>query len=311
MSLDCCRFTYINQIKVMNKQITLTALETLFATKKAESEAYFETVRNPATKSKNTEIFSWFRDNVSNLIPKIDASSNRIEIMKSTSPHGWTGCTIYLEREWKTDEQYCRMNWYGSSANVSDQNTLNDLQIFGAIAANLSKIEHEFINDWKPSFDAIEDGCKQLNTEIYGIQNTISQLKSEIRQEDLDRYKKEGFSLTLDKYLEIEKNWDNENSDYELIEKDARIKLQTGRSNHDYAQVSAFKILKTNKYKTTLEVSLTNYRSTDPRSVRTYEVTSAKFDQFVQEAYNWQNGGSKEINDRAKTRFERNYKKTA
>ena len=36
----------------MNKQITLTALETLFATKIAESEAYFETVRNPATKSK-------------------------------------------------------------------------------------------------------------------------------------------------------------------------------------------------------------------------------------------------------------------
>ena len=295
----------------MDKQITLTALETLLATKKAESEAYFETVRNPAIKSKTTEIFSWFRDNVSNLIPKIEASSNRIEIMKSTSPHGWTGCTIYLEREWKTDEQYCRMNWYGSSANVSDQNTLNDLQIFGAIAANLSKIEHEFINDWKPSFDAIEDGCKQLNTEIYGIQNTISQLKSEIRQDGLNRYKKEGFSLTLDKYLDIERVWEKENIEYELIEKDARIKLQTGRSNSDYVNVSAFKVLKTNKYKTTLEIVQTNYYSTDPVKVRTYEVTAAKFDQFIQEVYDWQNGGSKLNTERTTTRFERSYKKTA
>lgn len=295
----------------MNKQITLTALETLLATKTAECEAYFETVYNPAIKSKTTEIFSWLRDNVSNLIPKIEASSNRIEIMKSASPHGWSACTIYLEREWKTEETYCKMNWYGSSATSSDQNILNDLQIFGAVAANLSKIEHEFINNWKPSFMAIEDGTRQLNTEIYGIKDTIATLKSEIRQEDLDRYKKEGFSLTLDKYLDVDRNWDIENSDYELIEKDARIKLQIGRSNHDYVQVSGFKILKTNKYKTTLEVSVTNYRPTDPTHVRTYEVTAAKFDQFIQEVYDWQNGGSKETNDRAKTRFERNYKKTA
>ena len=295
----------------MNKQITLTALETLLATKTAESEAYYETVYNPAIQSKNTEIFSWLRDNVSNLIPKIEASSNRIEIMKSASPHSWTACTIYLEREWRSEESYCKMNWYGSSANVSDQNTLNDLQIFGAIAANLSKIEHEFINDWKPGFMAIEDGTKQLNTEIYGIKNTISQLKSEIKQEDLDRYKKEGFSLTLDKCLDITRNYEVENSDYELIEKDARAKLQTGRSNHDYVNVSAFKVLKTNKYKTTLEIVQTNYYSTDPVMVRTYEVTSAKFDQFIQEVYDWQNGGSKLNTERVTTRFERNYKKTA
>ena len=148
----------------MNKQITLTALETLLATKTAESEAYYETVYNPAIQSKNTEIFSWLRENVSNLIPKIEASSNRIEIMKSASPHGWSACTIYLEREWKTEETYCKMNWYGSSATSSDQNILNDLQIFGAVAANLSKIENEFINNWKHSFNEIEDGTKQLNT---------------------------------------------------------------------------------------------------------------------------------------------------
>ena len=295
----------------MDKQITLTALETLLATKKAESEAYFETVRNPAIKSKTTEIFSWFRDNVSNLIPKIEASSNRIEIMKSASPHGWTACTIYLESEWRSEISYCRMNFYGSSANVSDQNILNDVQVFGAIAANLSKIEHEFINDWKPSFDAIEDGCKQLNTEIYGIQNTISQLKSEIRQDGLNRYKKEGFSLTIDKYLDIERVWEKENIEYELIERDARIKLQIGRSNHDYVYVSDFKIIKTNKYKTTLEIVQTNYYSTDPVKVRTYEVTAAKFDQFIQEVYDWQNGGSKLNTERTTTRFERSYKKTA
>ena len=132
-----------------------------------------------------------------------------------------------------------------------------------------------------------------------------------MKQEDLDRYKKEGFSLTLDKCLDITRNYDVENSDYELIEKDARAKLQTGRSNHDYVNVSAFKVLKTNKYKTTLEIVQTNYYSTDPVMVRTYEVTSAKFDQFIQEVYDWQNGGSKLNTERVTTRFEKNYKKTA
>lgn len=295
----------------MNKQITLTALETLLATKTAESEAYYETVYNPAIQSKNTEIFSWFRDNVSNLIPKIEASSNRIEIMKSASPHGWNACTIYLEREWKTEETYCKMNWYGSSATSSDQNILNDLQIFGAIAANLSKIEHEFINNWKPSFNEIEDGTKQLNTEIYGIKNTISQLKSEIKQEDLNRYKKEGFSLTLDKYLDIVREWEKESVEYELVEKDPAIKLQTGRSNYDYVCVAAFKVLKTNKYKTTLEVVRTTHHPTDPTRTSTHEVTAAKFDQFIQEVYDWQNGGSKLNTERVMARFNSHYKKTA
>jgi hypothetical protein len=292
----------------MDKQITLTALETLLATKKAEQEAHFETVYNPAIKSKSTEIFSWFRDNVSNLIPKIEASSNRVEIMKSASPHGWTACTIYLESEWRSEKSYCRMNFYGSSANVSDQNILNDVQVFGAIAANLSKIEHEFINDWKPSFSAIEDGCKQLNSELYGIQDTINKLKSDIRKDGLDIYKKEGFSLSIDKYLDIDREWEKENIEYQLVEKDARIKLQTGRSNHDYVYVSTFKIIKTNKYKTTLEVVHTQYNSADKVKVRTYEVTSAKFDQFIQEVYEWQNGGSKKTNENTTIRFEKNYK---
>ena len=295
----------------MNKQITLTALETLLATKTAECEAYFETVYNPAIKSKTTEIFSWLRDNVSNLIPKIEASSNRIEIMKSASPHGWNACTIYLEREWKTEESYCKMNWYGSSATASDQSILNDLQIFGAIAANLSKIEHEFINNWKPSFNEIEDGTKQLNTEIYGIKNTIHQLKNEIKQEDLNRYKKEGFSLTLDKYLDISRDWEKESVEYELVEKDPAIKLQTGRSNYDYVHVAAFKVLKTNKYKTTLEVVRTNHHPTDPTRISTHEVTAAKFDQFIQEVYDWQNGGSKLNTERVMARFNSHYKKTA
>ena len=295
----------------MNNQITLTALETLLATKTAESEAYYEIVYNPAIKSKTTEIFSWLRDNVSKLIPKIEASSNRIEIMKSASPHGWNACTIYLEREWKTEETYCKLNWYGSSATSSDQNVLNDLQIFGAIAANLSKIEHQFINYWKPSFEAIEDGTRQLNTEIYGIKNTISQLKSEIRQEDLARYKKEGFSLTLNKLLSINRNWELENIEYELIESDPTIKLQIGRSNHDYVHVSAFKVLKTNKYKTTLEVTHSTHHPSDPVKTRTHEVTATRFDQFIQEVYDWQNGGSQLNSENTTKRFNSHYKKTA
>jgi hypothetical protein len=69
--------------------------------------------------------------------------------------------------------------------------------------------------------------------------------------------------------------------------------------------------LKTNKYKTTLEITQANHYSTDAVKVRTYEVTSAKFDQFIQEVYEYQNGGSKKTNENTIIRFERNYKKTA
>ncbi len=75
--------------------------------------------------------------------------------------------------------------------------------------------------------------------------------------------------------------------------------------------VAAFKVLKTNKYKTTLEVVRTTHHPTDPVRTGTYEVTATRFDQFIQEVYDWQNGGSQLNNENVTKRFNSHYKKTA
>lgn len=288
----------------MDNQITLTALQTLLETKKAQQKEHIDNVYTPAIKAKTTEIFSWLRENVSNLIPKIDASSNRIEIMKSESPHTWASCTIYLERTWNAEESYCKMNWYGSNAGSSDQSLLNDVQIFGAIAANLSKIEHQFINNWKQAFKVIESGSENLDMEIHNIERNIQKLQYEIRNNKLNEYKKVGFSLGLDAYVDTYRDWENENEGYKLIEKDASIRLLTGRSKWDYVHVSGYKVIKANKYKATLEVVRSRHDVERPAQISTYEISTAKFDQFIHDVYEWQNGGSERYSQAAKRRLE-------
>ena len=79
------------------------------------------------------------------------------------------------------------------------------------------------------------------------------------------------------------------------------IKLSTGRSKWDYVYAKAFKVIKTNKYKTTLEVTLGDDKIVE------HTVTARSFNDFIDEVYNWQTERSKEHNDKMTERFNTRY----
>jgi hypothetical protein len=282
----------------MNNEIILSALETQLATKKVERDSYETSTSEPAFKALTQEVLDSLRENVSTLIPSITLTSDRIEIMKNSQR--WSSVTIYLENEWRSEDKslFAKMNWYGSSATTKEENTLNDVQIFGAVASKLSWIEYEFINNWRPSLIEITKPIDEIRSEIYKIESSIRDIKNKIRQDGISSYKKEGFSCTIIPTLYIQRDWDTEGHPDVLKETIANIKLSIGRSKWDYIYAKSFKVIKTNKYKTTLEVTLGDDRVVE------HTVTAKSFDQFIDEVYEWQIINSKKHNDKITERFE-------
>jgi hypothetical protein len=292
----------------MNNQVILSALQSQLATKKDELQSHETSISEPAFKAISDEVLTSLRENVSTLIPKITLSDSRIEIMKSSQPNsGWSAITIYLDSNFRrfdseTKQQFfAKINWYGSSATTEDQNTLNDLQVFGAVAAKLSWIEYEFINNWRPRLMEINKPCDDMRSEIYSVEHSIRDIENKITQEGISKYKQAGFSCTIIPTLSIQTDWDSENRSYILKENIPNIKLSIGRSRWDYVCAKSFKVLKTNKYKTTLEVTLEDNRT------REYTVSAKSFDNFIEQVYDWQTRGAKIHNDKMTERFDNQY----
>ena len=287
----------------MNNQIILSALESQLAIKKAERDSYETSTSEPAFKATTQEVLESLRNNVSALIPSIMLDESRIEIMKCSNSNSWSALTISLQNDWRSEDRklYTKMNWYGSSATTQEENILNDVQVFGAVAAKLAWIEYEFLNNWRPKLLEINKPIQEMQSEIRKIDSSIHDIKYKIRQEGIDTYKTEGFSCTITPALNIEMDWEAEARPYILKSSIPSIKLSTGRSKWDYVYAKAFKVIKTNKYKTTLEVTLSDDKVVE------HTVTARSFNDFIDEVYNWQTERSKEHNDKMTERFNTRY----
>jgi hypothetical protein len=293
----------------MNNQIILSALESQVVTKKAELESYETSTSEPALKAATQEVLESLRDNVCALIPSIMLDESRIEIMKCSNPNSWSALTVSLQNDWRSEDRklYAKMNWYGSSATTQEENILNDVRIFGAVAAKLAWIEYEFLNNWRPKLLQINKPVQEMSSEIRKIDSSIYDVKYKIRQEGIDTYKTEGFFCTITPILNIEMDWEAEKIDpskgrpYILKSSIPNIKLSIGRSKWDYVHTKSFKVIKTNKYKTTLEVTLAN------NSIVEHTVTAKSFNDFIDEVYNWQTERSKEHNDKTTEKFNTRY----
>lgn len=293
----------------MNNEIILSALQSQLVTKKLDRESYETLISEPAFKVMTQEVLDVLRNNVSSLIPSIMLDESRIEIMKCSNPNGWSALTISLQNDWRSEDRksYTKMNWYGSSATTQEENILNDVQIFGAVAAKLAWIEYEFLNTWRPRLIVINKPVQEMSTEIRKIESSIRDIEYKIRQAGIYSYKTEGFSCTITPTLSIEMDWEADKIDpskgrpYILKSSSPSIKLSIGRSKWDYVYAKAFKIIKTNKYKTTLEVTL------DQGQIKEYTVTARSFNDFIDEVYNWQTDRSKEHNDKMTERFNTQY----
>ena len=289
----------------MNNQVILSALESQLATKQSEFELHETSIENPAFKATTEEVLQSLRETVSPLIPSIILDKSRIEIMKSGQPNSWSAITISLTNDWGSEKSVrtVKINWYGSSASLEDQNTLNDLQVFGAVASKLAWIEYEFINNWRPKLIEIGKLGNDLEEEIREIKRSINSVKNQMRNEGVDSYKKEGFACMLTPTLNISRNWEAEGSPHELVSTIPNIQLSIGRGKWDYIHAKSFKVLKTNKYKTTLEVTRGDNKVVE------HIVTARSFDKFISEVYTWQNENAKLHNDKITERFNTQYAK--
>lgn len=128
-------------------------------------------------------------------------------------------------------------------------------------------------------------------------------MRGQIRDEGISNYKKEGFSCALTPTLNIVRDWEAEGNPHKITESIPNIQLSTGRGKWDYVYAKSFKILKTNKYKTTLEITQTDDRVIE----RT--VTARSFDQFISEVFDWQTDKAKVHNDKITERFNTQYAK--
>ena len=288
----------------MNNEIILSALESQLANKRAELESYETSTSEPAFKAMTQEVLEVLRDNVCVLIPGIILDESRIEIMKCASRNTWSALTISLQNDWNSKDRtlYAKMNWYASSATIQEENILNDVRIFGAVAAKLAWIEHEFLNIWRPRLLEINKPVQEMSSEIRNIDSSIREIKSKIRQEGIDSYKQQGFSCTITPTLNIECDWNQESRPYILKENTPNIKLSIGRSKWDYVYAKSFKVVKTNKYKTTLEVI-----QFDQGNVKEYTVTAKAFDDFITEVYLWQTENAKSHNEKMTEKFNTRY----
>lgn len=287
----------------MNKQIILAALEAQLKTKESETEAYENNVVKPAYEAQNAAILSWFQENVSNLIQKIVATSDRIEIIKFEEHARWNSCSISLMNDYRSENRskYAEFSWYSSRATAKDGFILADVQIFGAVAAKFQEIENKFKHEWSPTFLEIYREANKMESECSDLRTMISNTKSEIANEEKNQYKKVGFSCELNTKKYINRNYDT--GEVTLEDMKHKMKLQTGRSNYDYVYVSAFKVKELNKYKCTLEFS------TDSQPAREVTITIKRFNEFIDDVYHWQNGGSESDSKYTTDRYNRQYAK--
>jgi len=288
----------------MNKQVILSALEAQLKTKQSEIEVYENDIVKPAYEAQNASILAWFQENVSNLIQKISATRDRIEIMKFEEHARWNSCTISLMTDYRSESRskYAEFSWYSSRATAKDGFVLADVQIFGAVAAKFQEIENLFIYEWGPAFTEIYNELNKMERECSDLSTTISNTKSEIASEAKNQYKKAGFFCKLNTKKYIHTNWDT--NDVTLQDIDHQIKLQIGRSNYDYVYASAFKVKEINKYKCTLQIS-NSHGVLD----KEFTVTIKRFNQFIDDVFNWQNGGSESDSKYTIDRFNRRYAK--
>lgn len=196
-----------------------------------------------------------------------------------------------------------RYSTYSNDFKSGEDNDRLDTIVNGKIAEHFYAIQHVFSSVWNPLFQKASEPLNNMYSEVDQLDRSIRTLKSEMENQAKDQYKKVGFTCQLNAEKDIKNRWSG-NEAASVEDKAHTIKLQTGRSNYDYICVNSFKIKAINKYKCTLEVS-------NGDNIKDYEVTVTvmKFNNFIDEVFEWQNGKSERVNADTLERFERYYGK--
>jgi hypothetical protein len=280
----------------MSNQTVLSALKSQLEIKTSEIINFERDVVDPENAAKTQEILDWLQQNVSNLITKITAGQDRIEIMKFGDNSKWGACSLQLDTaNWKSLEKHMNFRWYSSSANAQDGFILADVQVFGAIAAKFQEIENMFKYEWSPAFKAIMSKIDPLYVEQNDLQRAIREVEVKIKEEIMLEYQKVGKVYNLKESVEIDRNWDKR--EVSLVNKKASVRLQYGRSRYDYTLVHSYQITKLGKGKAIVQVF------SDNRAPQVYEVSNQRLQDFITEVYQWEHVNQPRAEQKTRERY--------
>ncbi len=287
----------------MNNKTILSALHAQVETKTAEYNKIVDEQQTPDLRAKRDEVLAWLRENVSSLIPSITLEVDRLEINKTgRSTYSWSAATIYINTDWRTQEKHAKLNWYSSSATLEDENELNDVQVFGQLAAHLAKIEWMMINEWGPALRYINDSANVLKKELGELKRSIRDIETKVADEEKLAYSRIGFELQFKKfkgtkYREPKDGVNEEGMD--LVDYSKMIELKTGRGRWDYVRVYGYKVLGCARGKYIIQYNL------DENNEKKHQIiiTEKNMKAFIEDVYQWESVGC----DRATAQEMENY----
>ena len=288
----------------MNNQVMLEALEAQLSVKQNEADKYRDEVYTPQLKDLKTRAIEMLNSTLCpdlNLIKNVEIHSDSMGI--SISEKDRYGTTINFQtRGWNDENRAYEFCWY--SGNVSTEIKEVDRNygiLIGRISEKFEKSVDLVRHIILPEYRKIEDALKVVGGSIRDLQTSIRQLKEKIDLDNKSHYYKPGFQLKLKEFKDLE--WFTEDDDAncrKLISKPGSIKLITGRSKYDYDYVVEFKVIRKKGYKYVLEIK-NHY---NPEVANEVEVTDMRFQEFVNNVYQWENVEADKKTKRAEERYE-------
>ena len=271
----------------MSNQIVLNALKSQIESLELKAKTMHTEVVIPAKEKLVAEITDWLRTECDLIyVPlKVEMSnSSAINIsVNMESKSRWTRqVELRKERNWRTggeNEEYCNLRFDGeSSIQVGYNAELTYMKLVGEVGKNFSAIANEFLNNWSHAYDATESEIAPIWEEIQTLNRSVRQVESDMAVQKRAEYRKIGVKFTLKPYREI--SWQGD--ERILEEKPGTAQLQYGRGNYEYTFVNSYKIIGKVGIKYRVEVE------GGPKSLRTYEITAMRLDQFIEEVLEWE-----------------------
>lgn len=289
----------------MNKQIILQALQTQLQTVKAEAVAHEEQVYNPALAALVSKIKVYFDQYIAKNIYDIQISSDRITVFPNDDTSYGNSFTIDYRASWRDEGGYFETSSYRPDlkSNTDNTTTIHYYNVLVGIANNFSSLCDKYKTKWLPAFNKIESAKSEKYNEIWKIEREIRSCEAEIATIEKEAYNQVGFECTLKPYANYDSHYDNNECVYTKKFDDKHIKAQYGRSRWDYYYINSFKVISFPKAKYGKVVLEFKQQETD--KTRTAELNKARYAEFINEVYHWQNSGAASREEDIDERVER------
>jgi hypothetical protein len=272
----------------MNKNIILAALQSQLQTIKAESQAHYTDVYQPAVAKLNDKISKWFATNVISGMHLIELNGDSITVYPTDATGYSNNISINYRGGWRSDGGYVEVSSYRPDLNSSEDNT-NSIAYYAAmyaIAQKFDRISKEYMTKWLPAFNKLTAAKSDISDAIWKIEREIRNCEEEIATIEKDIYFKSGFECTLKPRHDFDWSTNEKKVDAK------HIRLTNGRSRWDYFNINSFKVVNFPKAKHAKVVLEFPYGSDN--KIVTREVSKKYYSQFVDSVYHWQTKGAAE-----------------